>query len=752
MKSGHLYLCGAMALALAGIPVVSSAQSNAALAGINTAEGPRVTKTVDSRALSALPHTHLAVVDRSTPTQSVDDATPMAHLHLVLQRSAQRQAALEALSAAQHDPKSPKFHQWVTPDQFGQAFGVVDADIAATTAWLRSQGFTVNSVFPNKLEIDFSGNAGQVKRAFHTTMNRYTIDGASHIANATDISVPSALQSVLAGVAGLSDIHPQPQHVAIKVGQFDAATKTFKSNNATTSAASASPMASTLPSGARGLVPYDMSKMYGADQLYAAGITGSGINIAVVENAGMQPGDWYNFVSQFGLFGYGGTFQEFQPQATGFTTCENPGTGSDAGETVLDAEWATGLAPGANIWVATCNDTPTWPGEFVAAINLINGANRPNIISMSYGVSEQRVDPGSKAAIDALWAQADAEGISVFISSGDSGSNPDFNGQTIMGEGIGANALATSPHDTAVGGTDTADILDGTTSTYFSPTVNAVYGSALSYVPEIPWNMSCGNEVAAKALGYASSIAMCTAYEQPGFQGEYPTGISEASGGGPSSVDGKPAWQTLVYNTANDQSRDVPDVVLFGGSYGGYTWAVICTQNEPCSPNFVAPTASVGGTSLSAPMFAGIQALIDQGMAAQGGSAYQGNAAPTLYALAAQEYGSADGKKPPQGLAVCNADSSTKEARGCVFHNITRGGIATQCWQQPPFTVTPDCYVYAQTPGWQYPWEFGLTSTSTTTYNATTEAYAARPGWSFAAGLGSVNAQNLLWAWQAYLK
>ncbi|MFC4526746.1 S8 family serine peptidase [Dyella halodurans] len=750
MKSGHLYLCGAIALALAGIPVVSAAQSNAALVGLNTAEAPRVTRTVDNRAVSALQHTHLAVVDRSTPIQGVDDATPMSHLHLVLQRSAQRQAALEALSAAQHDPKSSKFHQWVTPEQFGQAFGVADADIAATTAWLRSQGFTVNSVYPNKREIDFSGNAGQVRRAFHTSMNRYTIDGATHVANASDISVPSALLGVVAGVAGLNDIHPQPQHVPKMVGQFDASTRTFKQNN--TAAAGDSPMASAIPSGARGLVPYDMSKMYGTDQLLAAGITGKGINIAVVENAGMQPSDWYNFANQFGLFRYGGTFQEFQPQAAGFTTCEDPGNGSDAGETVLDAEWATGLAPGANVWVATCTDTPAWPGEFVAATNLINGANRPNIISMSYGVSELRVDPGSKVLIDALWAQADAEGISVFISSGDSGSNPDFNGGTIMGEGVGANALGTSPHDTVVGGTDTADILDGSTASFFSSNYNSVYGSALSYVPEIPWNMSCGNEVAAKSLGYANAIAMCKAYEQPGFQGEYPVGISEASSGGPSSVDAKPAWQKLVYNTANDQSRDVPDVVLFGGSYGGYTWAIICTTNEPCSPNFVAPTASVGGTSLSAPMFAGIQALIDQGLAAAGLPANQGNAAPTLYALAAQEYGSADGKKPPQGLEVCNADSDPKEARGCVFHNITRGGIATQCWQQPPFTVTPDCYIYASTPGWQYPWEFGLTSTDSTTYNATTEAYAARPGWSFAAGLGSVNAQNLLWAWQAYLK
>ncbi|MCT7264503.1 hypothetical protein, partial [Salmonella enterica] len=82
----------------------------------------------------------------------------------------------------------------------------------------------------------------------------------------------------------------------------------------------------------------------------------------------------------------------------------------------------------------------------------------------------------------------------------------------INGVGIDANAFGTSPNDTVVGGTDTADILDGTTKKYFSSTFNAVYGSALSYVPEIPWNQSCGNEVAAKSLGYATSLAFCKAY------------------------------------------------------------------------------------------------------------------------------------------------------------------------------------------------------------------------------------------------
>ncbi|RDI96990.1 hypothetical protein DVT68_19055 [Dyella solisilvae] len=750
MKSEHLYLSVAISLALAGLPAVAAAQNNVALADLNTAEAPRVTQTVDNHAVSTLQRTHLAIVERSTPTQSVDDATPMNHMHLILQPSAQRKAALNALIAAQHDPKSAKFHQWVTPDQFGQTFGVADADIAATKAWLASQGFTVNGVYPNKLQIDFSGNAGQVKRAFHTSMNRYTINKTTHIANATDISVPSALQSVVVGVAGLNDIHPQPQHQAKKIGQFSAATQKFKLKEDANSSAGANPMA-VYASGSRGLVPYDMSKMYGTDQLYAAGITGSGITIALVEDNSMQPSDWSNFVSQFGLGGYGGTFTQFQPQATGFTNCMDPAANypEDDVEALLDAEWSTAMAPGANVWLASCDDSNSnnfFGGVFTAATNLINGASRPNIISASYGFGEGFTDAASKTAIDAMWAQADAEGISVFVSSGDSGSNPSFNGYVIYGSGVDANSLGTSPNDTVVGGTDTADILDGTTSSYFSPTINSVYGSALSYVPEIPWNMSCGNEVAAKSLGFANTIAFCQLSMKLDPYGIYLT--SEAGSGGPSSVDAKPAWQKLVYNAANDQSRDVPDVALFGGSYGGYTWAVICTYYEPCTPNFTGNTALEGGTSLSAPMFAGIQALIDQGLAAKGLPANQGNAAPALYALAAQEFGNAQQKKAPESLDVCSADSDKKKSAACVFHNITRGSISTQCVQQMPYVATPDCFFYGQLADGVTE---GLTSTSLSTYDATTEAYVARPGWSFAAGLGSVNAVNLLGAWKAYL-
>ena len=762
MKTEHVMIGIAIAAAFGTLPSMALASaSNVALAGIDTTEAPRVTQTVDNRVVSALSHTHLSLLDRVAPSSAVADATPMNHMQLVLQRSAKRTAALNALIAAQHDPSSSRFHQWVTPAQFGQAFGVSDADISATVAWLTSQGFKVNGVLPNKMQIDFSGTAGQVRQAFHTQENHYVVNHVSHIANDGDISIPSALRNVVVGVAGLNDFRPQPLHQQPQIAQFNGASQRFKIQQTTTTAHAGSapkPMVN-FEGGVRGFAPYDMQTIYNTAPLYVQGLTGKGISIAVVEDQDMDVSDWPNFVSQFGLGGYGGTFKQFQPLLSPDTgNCTDPGGNdpdSESIETVLDSEYSTAIAPGANIWVATCSDTGSnnfFGGVFTAASNLINGSSRPNIISASYGYGEGFTDAASKTAIDAMWAQADAEGISVFVSSGDSGSNPSFNGSIINGvPAIDANSFGSSVNNTAVGGSDTADVLDGNSSKYFNSSLNAVYGSAKSYVPEITWNQSCGNTRAAKDLVGLSALQFCKnalVYDPYGY---YVT--SESGSGGASSAVSKPSWQRIVRGAAKDQSRDLPDVSLFAGSYGGYSWVILCTGYYPCTPNFTQPVQLEGGTSLSSPMFAGIQALIDQGLSSAGGAVNQGNAAPTLYELARNEYGGPTGAAPPT-LAACNADNGTKGTGKCVFHNITDGGNSTQCVELlSDNEVTPDCYFYGTIQnfeGFYGPTKVGLTSSNATKYNSSTAAYAAQPGWSAANGLGSVNATNLLSAWKSF--
>jgi hypothetical protein len=153
-------------------------------------------------------------------------------------------------------------------------------------------------------------------------------------------------------------------------------------------------------------------------------------------------------------------------------------------------------------------------------------------------------------------------------------------------------------------------------------------------------------------------------------------------------------------------------------------------------------------------MFAAIQALVDEGLAAKGLSPNQGNAAPTLYALARQEYGDATGT-PPSTLAQCNADNGTQGTSKCVFHNITRGGNSTQCVQITAFAeTTPNCYFYGTIANFEGAYGstlVGLTTTNASKYNQNVSAYPAKAGWSFANGLGSVNASNLLAAWKSFV-
>ena len=764
MKQRHLILSVAIAAALAAAPASLLAQP----ASIAARTAPtQVTQPVNNNHLFTIANSHFSFLARASASKPLPDSARMNHLQLILSAGPLRRAQMEQLIANQHNPKSAQFHKWISPAEFGNEFGVSNSDVAAVTSWLTSQGFTVNNIYPNKTQIDFSGTVAQVNSAFHTQENIYTLKDGKHLANASNISIPSSMKNLIVGVMGLNDFHAQPLVKTPKIAHWDASKKGFVAKSKGTNAPRISQAISFNDGAFRGLAPNDLARIYNTMPLRANGVTGAGITIAVVEDGDMNPADWTNFVNTFNLAQYGGTFNLVRPAPQqGPTNCiAPPAFFGESGETVLDAEWATAIAPGANIVVASCSDYDVnygpatsnfFGGVFIAATNLINNpdeGSRPNIISASYGYGEYFTDAASKSAIDLMWAQADAEGISVFVSTGDSGSNPSFNGGLINGyqgnTAVDANSFATSPHVTGVGGNDLADILDGTTSQYFASTPSAVGGSALGYVPEIPWNQSCANGVAAKAMGFNSAVAFCSEYLKWDPSGYYAT--SEAGSGGPSSVDAKPAWQRKVFNAAMDQSRDLPDVSLFAGSYGGYTWVITCTNYDPCTPDFSGPTALSGGTSLSSPMFAGIQALIDQGLTRNSLPPNQGNAAPTLYALASLEYGGSSGPAPAS-LAACSADNGNNGTANCVFHNITRGNISTQCFEPTngAFT-TPNCYYYGLVA--QNNDKLGLTTTDATPagYGVSNKAYGAQPGWSFASGLGSVNAKNLLIAWRAFI-
>jgi subtilase family serine protease len=674
---------------------------------------PRIRTAIDDKVRVTLQGNTRPEATISHDLGQVEDSLPLEHLELLLKRSPEQQAALDTYTESLSDKNSPNFHKWLTPEQLGAEYGVAQEDIDAVTAWLNLHGLTINTVYPNRIMIDFSGSAAQVREAFSTEIHRYEANGVSHIANAGDPQIPAALEPVVEGIVSLHDFKPHPMYKPRSEYTFDSGGFTYFA-----------------------VTPPDLATIYHLNKLFSAGLTGKGETIVVIEDTNVfSTADWTAFRETFGLSGYtSGKFIQVHPAPkSGTNNCANPGvqTGND-GEAILDAEYSSAAAPNATIELASCADTTTTFGGLIALQNLLNEASKPPaLVSISYGECEASNGAAANAAYSKTYQQAVAEGVSVFVSTGDEGAASCDANQPKATHGIGVSAFASTPYNVAVGGTDFSDTYSNTTATYWNSSNTSHDGSAKSYIPEIPWNDSCASLVIAHGEGFGATY---------GAQGFCNSSIGEdsflttASGsGGPShcatgspSVSGvvsgtcrgnpKPSWQSLV-GVANDGVRDIPDVSLFAanGVWGHYF--LFCYSNKagggaPCkSP--ASGWAGGGGTSFSTPIMAGIQALVNEKWGRQG------NPNPVYYKIARAEYGA-------KGNSACNSTKGIGVASSCVFYDVTQGDMDVNC------TGTHNCFRPSGPDG--------VLSTSDKAYS---RAYQTNTGWDFATGIGTVNAYNL---------
>lgn len=679
---------------------------------------------IDPARLVTLPGNTRGEANAQNDQGAVADNFPVDHMILLLKRAPEQERAVEQFIADLHNPQSPLFHQWLTPAEFGARFGLAESDLRTIRTWLESQDFTVNFVYPSGMAIDFSGTAGMLRQAFHTTLHHLNVDGVAHVANFGDPRIPEALAPAIAGIVSLHDFRPH---------------KMLRPH------ARSAPAPRPKYTGSINGVPFqavgapDLATIYDLNPLFAAGITGTGQTIAVVEDTDLfTAADWMTFRSTFGLSKYtSGSLNTVQPApATGTNNCSDPSVNSDDSEAILDAEWATAAAPGAAIVVAACSNTIATPGILIAIQNLVNGATPPQIISVSYGSCEAESGAAQNAAVNTIYQQAVAEGISVFVAAGDEGAASCDAGQANATHGIGVSNTASTPYNVAVGGTDYSDVLNGTTGKYWATTNSPAFGSALSYIPEIPWNDSCAGSLIATYSGFTTGYgsggfcdSLVGTFQQPlyftvgagsGGPSNCATGVPAIFGvaGGTCAGYAKPSWQTGVAGIPNDGVRDIPDVSSFAsdGSLWGH-YSITCYSDflnggSPCGAD-PGQWAGFGGTSVAAPELAGIQALVNQKV---GGP--QGNPNPVYYSLAA--------------------------SNPSVFHQVTQGDISVNC------SGVANCFgiignidygrngrVFDTTFG-------GALSVSSTSF---ADAYAAGAGWNFANGLGSVDANKLVNAW-----
>jgi len=542
-----------------------------------------------------------------------DPATPMRRIILLLNLRPGAQVELDALLAAQQNPQSPLYHQWLTPQQYGERFGISDEDLQVVKNWLTGHGFTIDEVAAGRRTINFSGNVRQVQETFRTQIRQYRVKGELHHANSSDPSIPRALSGLVAGVDTLHDFR-KPMHSHFRKGTLPRASK------------------GAVPEATFGnthlLAPGDFATIYDTAPLLTAGIDGTGQNIAIVGRTNITLSDVQTFRSTFSL-------PVNDPQI--ILNGPDPGIVStgEEGEAQLDVQWSGAVAPLATIEFVVSGSTMTTDGVDLSAQYIVNNnvVLGNSVMSTSFGQCEQNMGNTELNFYNATWQQAVMEGITAMVSSGDSGAAGCDDQSAGSGTIAAVSGLCSTPFNVCVGGSEFNE--GNNPAQYWSPNNNPDFSSALSYIPEVVWNES----------GSA------------GFSGLH------ASGGGASIVYSKPAFQ-VAPGVPADGARDVPDVALTAAGHDGY---IVCQADAggDCSTGNV---LIVSGTSASSPSFAGIMALIVQSSGTR-----QGNANNALYPIANAQYGASgtavfhdvtSGNNTVPGVTGFNAGPGYDEATG----------------------------------------------------------------------------------------
>jgi Pro-kumamolisin, activation domain/Bacterial Ig-like domain (group 3) len=651
---------------------------------VATTARPLITESIDESQLTTLNgNTHplaRAEFDLGTAQASL----PMDRMLLVLKRSPEQEAALDKLLDDQQDKASPSYHKWLDPEEFGRQFGPRDTDLQTITAWLQSHGFVVAST-KGRTVLEFSGSASQVNEAFHTSIHKYIVNGEQHWANATDPQIPRALAPAIAGIDSLHNFRKKAMnHYA---GNYSEKTKRLTAAN---------PDYSYRCRGSEcyGIVPYDFATIYDVLPLWGSGINGIGETIAIVGRTNINPQDASDFWRLFGL----------TVPANKLNIILNgvdPGINGDEGEADIDVQWSGAVAPQATIDFVTSASTESTDGIDLSAVYIVDNNLAP-VMSESYGQCELGLGTAGNQFFFNLWQQASAQGISVFVSSGDNGAAGCDNPGGPAQYGLNVNGIASTPFNAAVGGTDFNQYKKGTTywNSTNDPTTQA---SAKGYIPETTWNDSCTNALAV-TLGYGTTAEQaCNNPTMISAGGVNSTGGS----GGPSNCVvnsravgscsqgyAKPSWQSGA-GVPRDNLRDLPDISLFASNGFMGSFYLICQRDQTANICDLNNFAGYGGTSVASPAFAGIMSLVNQKTGTP-----QGVPGFVLYKLA------------------------TKQPN--AFHDVPSGStIAMPC-----YSGSPNCTV----------------SISGDAYGVLS-GYSTGTGYDLATGLGSVDAAHLVDDW-----
>ncbi len=584
----------------------------------------RITGPIDSSKVVVLKN-HVSSLARPQFDQGPVETSRMMQVTMLFLPTAEQEQALTGLISQQQDAKSPSYHQWLTVSQYAEQFGLSPSDIGKVKAWLGAQGFTVSYVANGRDFIRFEGTAGLVQSVFHTQIHNYNVNGKMHFANVAPPMIPAALNGIVGGFRGLHNF--VPSSMLRKRPNY-----TFTDGGNTYTA----------------IAPGDLATLYQITPLYNNSINGKGVNVVIAGQTDVYIADINYFRSAFGLTQLSectldstqtilqagkcgvGNFDEVWPDG-------DPGfSAGDLGESDLDIETMSGVAPGAEIVFVTSSVNS---GGVDTSVNWAVDQTPPlgTVISYSYGLCEALVTAPDISASETVYKKAVSLGISMFAASGDSaaaicdgaltsGDEPAIYGQSVS-------YPASSAYVTGVGATEFDE--DSGTGPYWSSSNQTNGGSAIKYIPETGWNDTSQTGDPAEFDGTGGGPSNC------------------ANGTGTTTVDGtffeicdaspnggfpKPTWQSSV--TPTDSVRDVPDIAFSGSNFNDPY--IVCTAQSETNGSSSTSTcvdgintalitynSAFGGTSAPTPVTAGMAALLNQYTSANGLGLFN----PELYNL-----------------------------------------------------------------------------------------------------------------------
>ncbi len=705
---------------------------------------PLITQKISNGSLATLAHNVRPELNSKTDLGVVEDTMELPRMYLVLQHTPEQQADLRTLIEHQHQQGAPEFHKWLTPEQFGERFGASQQDIATLTDWLESQGFTVTGVLHNNSMIAFKGTAANVRESFHTQLHYIDVNGTGvegrHYANAQDPQIPSALAPIVAGITGLQNIPLKPDHTKVSSASFDASAHKWHNNHP--EATSTLNPNYTDGQGDYYIAPQDYYTIYNVNPVFTAGDTAGTATVAVVEQSDMAYGTVTSNkatggdVSTFrSVFGVSGTLNMYVYHGYGTVTCTDPGVvEGDETEATLDAEWASALAPNAKLVYMSCGS------GVIESLTALVDNNLADAMSMSYGHTEIGYTSGDFSELDTIYSQAATQGQSIFVSTGDSGSDvADQNTSGVASSGINVSALSASPYVTATGGTDFQDEYDSleggaALSKYWNAnTSTAPYGSALQYIPEMSWNDNCASSIFA-AYEQLAPAALCD--NSNAYDAGFVAGDIVGGSGGFSTHYAVPSYQSGITGYSGTM-RAQPDISMFASNGFWYHALLFCDsdQSDPANPydtvcDNTADFGVAGGTSFVAPAVAGIAGLLVDYTGTRQGVLNYG-----LYALAKTQFTASATKTAcySNGQTANTGVTTGTPASSCIFNDVTTGTNDEAC-----ASGGTNCYVLSGD-------EYGILST--TGASSLTVAYPSTIGYDEVSGIGTLNVYNLLTKW-----